>query len=127
MWNDSEVTCLLEICRDKQIIKMFDGKRYKNTEIYKLVFEEMVKKGHTGKTKEQVQAKWKALKHAYVVCKRDNTVSGVDRKECQYFELLDEILGSRPSSNTTEGVDSGVWEGTDYVVVMISFIFLKFF
>lgn len=105
VWRQHECEVMLEVFREHNINKLFDGKKYKNAEIYKLVHAEMVKKGVTNKTPEQIQTKWKSLKVAYYKCKKLNNTSGKERTVCDFFDSLDEILGSRPSANL-DGVDA---------------------
>ncbi|KAL1502744.1 hypothetical protein ABEB36_007846 [Hypothenemus hampei] len=64
----------------------------------------MEKKGFKAKSPEAIKNKWKALKIAYYKCKKNNNKSGVDRTECEFFNILDEILGTRPSA-ILEGID----------------------
>nr|CAI5853182.1 unnamed protein product [Callosobruchus analis] len=98
---------LLQRCSEIEINKLFDGKRYKNTEIFNKIHTELLKRGITTKTPDQIKNKWKALKAAYTSCIEQNQLSGETRNECEYFSLLDEILGSRPTSQLT-GIDSAV-------------------
>lgn len=104
IWLEWEVLNLLEIIREEKIHQLFDGKRYKNAEIYKLVESKMKEKGVINKNAEQIKNKWKALKTSYTSCKKSNSVSGAQRNECDYYEILDDILGTRPSS-VLEGLD----------------------
>lgn len=122
LWTNEEILTLLEIIREKKINNLFDGKRYKNVEIYRLIEEEMEKRGYSTKNGEQIKNKWKSLKTAYNTCKKENTKSGAARKECDYFDILDEILGTRPSSSV-QGLDtaeepSGHVEGENIEVLV---------
>ncbi|PSN54095.1 hypothetical protein C0J52_03093 [Blattella germanica] len=104
-WSDIEVTALLDVIRERNVHILFDGKRYKNNEIYRLIEEEMKMRGHTTKSAEQIKNKWKSLKSLYATCKKQHVKSGAGRRECVYYDQLDEILGSRPSTSV-EGLDS---------------------
>lgn len=99
---------MLTILRDKNILSMLDGKRYRNTDIFQLVEEEL-KKGGFLKSAIQIRTKWKSLKTLYYKAKRANSISGSNRVECPFWEELDELLGHRPSSNV-EGVDTSLSE-----------------
>ncbi|KAL1489059.1 hypothetical protein ABEB36_014004 [Hypothenemus hampei] len=85
IWRENEVTTMLQIFNEKNITNLFDGK--KNAK----------KKGITSKTPETIKNKWKALKTAYYKCKKYNNNSGADRTECEFYNILDEILGTRPA------------------------------
>lgn len=61
-WLDKEVKLLLEIFQTQNINQYFDTKKYKNGEIYQLVYEELVKKGVTTKNVLQIKNKWKVEK-----------------------------------------------------------------
>lgn len=104
-WTDEEVQAMLEIFIEKKITELFDGKKCRNTEIFKLIHSEMVKKNILTKNIDQIKNKWKALKTLYYKTIKSNKKSGESRSECQYFYLLDEILGSRPASQMS-GIDS---------------------
>jgi len=75
VWLDKELKLLLEIFQTQNINRYFDTK-YKNGEIYQLVYEELVKKGVTTKSVLQIKNKWKALKCMYYKVKRKNGTSG---------------------------------------------------
>jgi hypothetical protein len=76
VWRENECLVLVEVFRQNNINKLFDGKKYKNAEIYKLVHSEMAKKGITNKSPEQIKNKWKALKVAYYKCKKKHKWRG---------------------------------------------------
>ena len=61
------------------------------------------------RTPEQVQIRWKNVKKAYLCAKRHNGTSGRGRTSCPFFDLLDELLGSRPLAQAgRHGIDSGM-------------------
>jgi hypothetical protein len=99
------VQLLLDIFKEQNIIKLFDGKKYKNQDVYKKIHQEMAKNGVARKTVEQIKNKWKSFKTAYNNAKKNNKCSGSERIICDFFEDLDEILGSRPASSLA-GIDS---------------------
>jgi hypothetical protein len=99
------VQLLLDIFKEQNIIKLFDGKKYKNQDVYKKIHQEMAKNGVASKTVEQIKNKWKSLKTAYNNAKKNNKCSGSERMICDFFQDLDEILGSRPASSLA-GIDS---------------------
>lgn len=92
-WTEKEVLAMLNIFVEKNINSLFDGRRFKNNEIYKMVYGELCKLGHSNKSIDQIKNKWKALKSAYYACIKSNNKSGEIRRESEYFQLLDEILG----------------------------------
>ena len=61
------------------------------------------------RTPEQIRIRWKNVKKAFFQAKRDNGVSGRGRTTCPFYDVLDDLLGSRPLSLVeNNGVDSGV-------------------
>ncbi|PSN29096.1 hypothetical protein C0J52_28393 [Blattella germanica] len=60
----------------------------------------MKMRGHTTKSAEQIKNKWKSLKSLYATCKKQHAKSGARRRKCDYYDQLNETLGSR------EGLDS---------------------
>jgi hypothetical protein len=86
---------------------MLDGKRHGNAHIFKLVEDELKKRGFT-KSAEQIRVKWKHLKSVYYQVKRQNLVSGASRNESPHWDLLEELLSERPVAvaSTSFGVES---------------------
>lgn len=52
----------------------------------------------TGKkiTPEQVDNKWKGFKKTYKKIKDHNNTSGSDRKQWEFFNAMDDLLGKKP-------------------------------
>lgn len=103
-WTELETHFLLTIMRDKNILNMLDGKRYRNADIFKTVEEELKKRSFF-KSALQIRTRWKSLKLQYYKAKRNNNISGNNRVQCPFCEELDELLGYRPACNV-EGVDT---------------------
>lgn len=73
-WQEQETRVFLELCIEKQILLIMDGKKHKHVEIFKMLEPEMEKQGYK-KTAEQMKLKLKNLKLVYFKCRRDNSVS----------------------------------------------------
>jgi hypothetical protein len=52
-----EVQLHLDIFKEQNIIKLFDGKKYKKQDVYKKIHQEMAKNGVASKTVEQIKNK----------------------------------------------------------------------
>lgn len=102
-WSEKETNYFIQLCIDKRILKLMDEKKYKHIDIYKSLEPTMKEAGFI-KSAEQMKFKMKHLKEMYYKCKRSNSVSGHDRMSFQYFEAMDELLGSRPSVKAIDGV-----------------------
>ncbi|EFN76601.1 hypothetical protein EAI_04234, partial [Harpegnathos saltator] len=74
-WKEEETRIFLELCSEKQIIALMDGKRHKHVSIFYSLVEDIEKKGYF-KTAQQMKLKLKTLKLAYFKCKRENSISG---------------------------------------------------
>ncbi|XP_071649413.1 zinc finger and SCAN domain-containing protein 29-like isoform X2 [Temnothorax longispinosus] len=107
-WGEEETRTFLELCTDRQIIALMDGKKHKHVDIFNLLVEDMEKKGFS-KTAQQMKLKLKNLKLAYYKCKRENNVSGAAKKTCPFYEQLDILYSTRPNVqvlNDSSGIDT---------------------
>ncbi|XP_077276963.1 uncharacterized protein LOC143905409 isoform X2 [Temnothorax americanus] len=102
-WTEKETNYFIQLCIEKRILKLMDGKKYKHIDVYKSLEPSMKQAGFV-KSGEQMQLKMKHLKELYYRCKRNNSTSGHNRMSFQYFEAMDELLGSRPSVQAVDGV-----------------------
>lgn len=106
-WGEQETKIFLELCIEKCILRIIDGKKHKHIEIYRMLELEMIAKGFH-KTAEQMKLKMKNLKLAYFKCKRENKVSGASPSSCPFYEQMDILYGSRPSAEASNsgGIDT---------------------
>ncbi|CAL1671765.1 unnamed protein product [Lasius platythorax] len=107
-WGEEETRTFLELCIDRQIISLMDGKKHKHVDIFNSLVEDMEKKGFS-KTAQQMKLKLKNLKLAYYKCKRENNVSGAARKTCPFYEQVDILYSTRPNVqvlNDSSGIDT---------------------
>ncbi|XP_071572575.1 uncharacterized protein [Temnothorax nylanderi] len=102
-WSEKETNYFIQLCIDKRILKLMDGKKYKHIDVYKSLESDMKQAGFV-KSGIQMRLKMKHLKEMYYKCKRNNSISGHDRMSFQYFEAMDELLGGRPSVQAVDGV-----------------------
>lgn len=105
-WRADETEVFLKLCSEKKII-MLDGKKHKHIDIFKTLEDDMKALGFI-KTASQMKIKLKHLKEMYFKCKRNNNRSGSNKDTFQYYELMDELLGSRPSSVVIQNSDTGI-------------------
>ncbi|EFN84016.1 hypothetical protein EAI_09922, partial [Harpegnathos saltator] len=70
-WTDNETRIFLDLCIEKRIIQMMDGKRHKHIDIYNSLEPKMREIGFI-KTGAQMKTKLKHLKEIYFKCKRNN-------------------------------------------------------
>ncbi|KAM4570048.1 uncharacterized protein PAE49_009294 [Odontesthes bonariensis] len=96
-WSEEQTRFMLTQLKELNIFKFMDGRKTKNRDIFKKVAQKLEEVGFP-RTPKQVLIRWKNLKKAYTVAKRDNETSGYERILCPFYDLLDEILGSRPRS-----------------------------
>lgn len=105
IWTDPEVQCMLDIMRDKKVLSLLDGKKYKNKNIYIMIEKEMNNFGFKNKSAEQIILKWRKLKAEYIKTVNKNKISGTGRSTCPFYDELNEILAIRPSASFV-GVDT---------------------
>lgn len=107
-WGEQETRVFLELCIEKQILSIMDGKKHKHTEIFKMLEPEIEKQGYK-KTADQMKLKLKNLKLAYFKCRRDNNVSGAATSCCPFYNELELLYGCRPTaqaSSSGSGIDT---------------------
>ncbi|XP_039311851.1 zinc finger and SCAN domain-containing protein 20 isoform X2 [Solenopsis invicta] len=109
-WGEEETRVFLELCTEKQILSIMNGKRHKHVEIFRLLVPEMEQRGYN-KTAEQMKLKLKNLKLAYFKCKRDNNVSGAATTRCPFYDEMEILYGCRPNaaaSSCNSGIDTAI-------------------
>lgn len=105
-WTEEETGIFLELCIEKQILAIMDGKKHKHVDIFRMLVPEMEQKGYF-KIPEQLKLKLKNLKLAYFKCKRENNVSGAAKTSCPFYKELELLYGCRPSAAAdSSGVDT---------------------
>lgn len=106
--GEQETTVFLQLCIDKQILAIIDGKRYKHIEIFKMLEPEVEKHSYK-KSADQMKLKLKNLKLAYFKYRRDNSVSGAATSRCAFYNELEILYGCRPTaeaSSSCSGIDT---------------------
>lgn len=111
IWKDSEVKVMLEIIKEKHILQLMDGKTRRNKTIFIEIEKEMRNKGFD-RNADQIRSNFKFLKSEYNSVKRNNNKSGAERKTCLFFEILEELLSSRPAVKFS-GVDTASSSSVD--------------
>lgn len=94
-WTYDETSTFLDICLEKQIIKMMDEKKYRNDEIFKSVKEEMCARGYNREV-GQLIIKFRKLKEQYKKMKDKNNKSGAARTFFAFGEKMGMLLENRP-------------------------------
>ena len=92
-WTDEET---LKLWSEDKIQEELDGCK-KNKHIYDKIAASMTKAGFD-RTFDQCRLKVKKLRGEYRKVKDGNNKNREDRKEWKYFEVIDDILGTRPST-----------------------------
>lgn len=107
-WSVEETRTFLQLCMEKDVLGIMDGKKHKHIDIFRTLIPSMAEKQFM-KTAEQMQLKLKTLKLIYFKCKRANNVSGAKFNSFPYFEEMDFLYGYRPSSKASAhgpGIDT---------------------
>lgn len=107
-WSVEETRTFLQLCMEKDVLGIMDGKKHKHIDIFRTLIPSMAEKKFS-KTAEQMQLKLKTLKLIYFKCKRANNVSGAASNSFPYFEEMDILYGYRPSSKASAhgpGIDT---------------------
>ena len=103
-WTDEETLKLIEIWSEDKIQEELDGCK-KNIHIYDKVAARMKTAEFTRST-EQCRVIVKKLRGEFRKVRDGNDKTGEDRKEWKYFDAIDDILGSKPSTKPEVVVDT---------------------
>lgn len=95
-WTKTETRCFLNLCIEKRIIQMMDGKRHKHIDIYNSLEPSMKEMGFI-KSGAQMKIKLKHLKEIYFKCKRNNNTSGVSRQTFVFYDEMEQLYCGRSS------------------------------
>ena len=110
-WTDAETSYLLELWRDNFPISM-----KRNSTVWDALAKKLksIFKDSKGipsyRTGMQCKARIKYLKDKYKRVKDHNSRSGNNRESFEYYEEMDEVLGSKPNITPKEVVDCGLVE-----------------
>ena len=113
-WTDAETSYLLELWRDNFPISM-----KRNSTVWDALAKKLksIFKDNKGipsyRTGMQCKARIKYLKDKYKRVKDHNSRSGNNRESFEYYDEMDEVLGSKPNITPKEVVDCGLVEDTN--------------
>lgn len=104
-WSHEEILALIRIWSDRSVQESFNSNTRRNAETYRKITEELNNLGYT-RTQAQVNAKLKNLKQFYKDVKCGHEKSGYNRDNWPYFDLIDAVLGDRPSTMPVHVIDT---------------------
>lgn len=107
-WWGEETKKLIVLWRDFGIQEKLSSMHNKKR-IWDQISAEMIAAGHV-RTGQQCRTKINNLKQKYRKIRDWNRVSGNNRKEWEYFDAMDAVLGCKPSSEPLVVVDSNLSE-----------------
>ena len=105
MWSHEEILALIRTWSDRTVQESFNSNTRRNAETYRKITEELNNLGYT-RTQAQVNAKLKNLKQFYKDIKSGHEKSGYNRDNWPYFDLIDAVLGDRPSTMPVHVIDT---------------------
>lgn len=106
-WGSDEVKALLEIWAEDNISKLL-VETHKNTDVFKL-FSNKLKERGIDRSGVQCRLKVKKLRQNYLKVRdllRKSGSSGDVKDKCPWFDELDGILSTRPTSNPQNVMES---------------------
>lgn len=96
-WSREETLCFLCSCRENDIVKKMDGKRFRWIDVMSLVKKDMAESHmHFIRDEDALVTKFKALKLAYHNALEHNNKSGNSPSSFQYLQEMEDIFGARP-------------------------------
>ncbi|XP_074554138.1 uncharacterized protein LOC141810457 isoform X2 [Halichoeres trimaculatus] len=103
-WSDKETIILLELWGDQQVQKSM--RRYPhNGHIFTEISEKLSANGYS-RSPDQCHTRIKRLKANYRQCRENMSLSGTDRVDFKFYDLLEQILEKQPSTSSTVITDS---------------------
>ncbi|XP_077053509.1 uncharacterized protein LOC143749576 [Siphateles boraxobius] len=94
-WSVEDTKALLSIWAEERVQRQFDGV-CRNEDVIKYIVAELAKLS-ISRTTLQVREKIKKLRAQYKAIKTHNGKSGAQRRNFPWFDLMDGVLGHRPS------------------------------
>ncbi|XP_071490667.1 uncharacterized protein [Diadema antillarum] len=110
-WDDNEVIFFLNLWSDVEVQKQLDG-TVRNKKVFRDIAARMEEAGYR-RSSDQLRDKLKKLKKEYKDAKKNNEKSGAGRQTCPFFDLLDDVLGHRPSIDPEVLVDTADIQGEE--------------
>ncbi|CAH1155595.1 unnamed protein product [Phaedon cochleariae] len=93
IWDSKQTLLLIDICGHNK--DRLNNPKYRKTEVYKEISDQMKKNGHFFSS-EQCLNKMKTLTTKYKEIRDFNATSGNNPKKWAYFDILTEYFGDRP-------------------------------
>lgn len=95
IWTSDEVIRMIQIIKDKNILSLLYGGKYRRNDVFKVVAANLRRMGYN-RTAEQISTKWKHLRLTYAHAKAE-LKSGISTagQECAFYEQMDDLLGDR--------------------------------
>ena len=84
-WSASESLFLIQTLKELDIVARLDGRKTRNTELFKKVHEKLSEAGVDCNI-EQMKNRWKTLRAGYYKAKQHNSKSGYDPNNFPFFE-----------------------------------------
>lgn len=130
-WNSAEIECMLNIFKEKGILNIIDGNKYRSLDIYRSVVADMAIAGYI-RSAEQIRTKMRLLRAAFLKCKKHLNTSGAgadvfenqddedEEDDCDFYELLKDIYGARPTAKANNnGLESSEFTETGEIPIDI--------
>lgn len=107
LWSSEEIESLLEVWADENIKTQLEN-THKNAEIYRMFSEHLRRRGFK-RTADQCRVKVKKLRQQYLKIRdslRKTGSSTEEKDKFPWFDAIDNIIGSRPTSDPQHIIES---------------------
>lgn len=94
-WSINEVTTLLDLMIENNVMGLFDDKKTRTIDIYRMISEKLIDLGHN-RDPDQIKVKFTKLKSDFMRIRINNNTSGAARLEDPFFEKMSTLLSKRP-------------------------------
>ncbi|XP_034019841.1 uncharacterized protein zgc:113263 [Thalassophryne amazonica] len=103
-WSDKETIILLEHWGDPQVQQNLRNGSH-NGHVFSEISEKLAASGYS-RSPDQCYTRIKRLKTIYRQCRDSSSLSGNDRVEFKFYDLLEQILEKQPSTSSAAVMDS---------------------
>lgn len=94
-WTSNEVNTFLDLMLENNVMSLFDDKKTRTIEIYRMIREKMDDLGFQ-RDEEQLKNKFTKLKGDFMKQRANNQKSGHGREDDPFYDKLSQLLSKRP-------------------------------
>lgn len=94
-WTSNEVTTFLDLMIENNVMSLFDDKKTRTIEIYRMISDKMQDVGNQ-RDPDQLKIKFTKLKGDFMRIRMNNNTSGAARLDDPFYDKMSTLLSKRP-------------------------------